>query len=191
PLQGMAAGFATIGRRAEIVFVTGVDAPLLHPALIRHVIASLRPGDDVALPQAHDFPHPLAAAYRAATIAPLIDALLAAESLGTRPLMQRCGVRRLDEAALLADPAVAALDPELLSLENLNEPAEYEAVHGRQPPAVSVDGRECRAAILAQAGAGPARINGHAVDDPEEPLVAGDVVLFASTQGSLRADIAR
>ena len=175
PLQGMAAGFAVIGGRAEVVFVTGVDAPLLHPALVRHVIASLQPGDDVALPQAHGFPHPLAAAYRAATIAPLIAALLAEDSLGTRPLMQRCRVRRLDQAALLADPAVAALDPELLSLENLNEPDEYEAACARPAPQVTVDGHgPIRAATLARAGGGPAVINGRRASDPQEPLAAGD-----------------
>jgi len=191
PLQGMAAGFAALGGRAEIVFVTGVDAPLLHPALVAHVIALLQPGDDIALPQAHGFPHPLAAAYRAATVAPLIEALLAEDSLGTRPLMRRCRVRRLDAAALLADPAVAAHDPRLDSLVNLNEPGEYEAARARPQPPVTVDGRECRAAILAHVGEGPARINGSRADDPEAPLAAGDVVAFASTRGSLRADSAR
>jgi molybdenum cofactor guanylyltransferase len=191
PLQGMAAGFSAIGDRADIVFVSGVDAPLLHPALVRHVIASLRPGDDVALPQAHGFPHPLAAAYRLATIGPLIDALLADDSLGTRPLMRRARVRRLDEAALLADPAVAALDPQLRSLENLNEPGEFEAARAGPLPVISVDGRERRAATLAQAGGGPGRINGHPVDDPQEPLVTGDVVVLAGIRGSSRADIAR
>ena len=191
PLQGMAAGLAALGDRAEIVFVTGVDAPLLHPALIRHVIVSLGDEDDVALPQAHAFPHPLAAAYRVATVAPLIDALLAEDVLGTRPLMRRARVRRLDEAALLADPAVAALDPHLQSLENLNEPGEYEAARARPLPAVSVDGRECRAATLRQAGDGPGRINGRPVDDPEAPLAAGDVVVLARTRGGSRADIAR
>ena len=184
PLQGIAAGLAALGGRAEIVFVTGVDAPLLHPALIRHVIASLRPEDDIALPRAHGFPQPLAAAYRVATVVPLIDALLAEDSLGTRPLMRRARVRRLDEAALLADPAVAALDPHLQSLENLNEPGEYEAARARPLPAVSVDGRECRAATLGQAGDGPGRINGRPVDDPEAPLAAGDVVVLARTRGS-------
>ncbi len=191
PLQGMAAGFAAIGDRADVVFVTGVDAPLLHPALVRHVIAALGAQDDVALPQAHGFPHPLAAAYRAATVAPLIDVLLAADSLGTRPLMTRCRVRRLDEAALLADPTVAALDPQLRSLENLNEPGEYAAAHAGPLPAISVDGRERRAATLAQAGDGPGRINGHPADDPQEPLVTGDVVVLASMRGSSRADSAR
>lgn len=177
PLQGMAAGFAAIGDRAEIVFVSGVDAPLLHPALIARVIASLHDGDDVALPQAHGFPHPLAAAYRAATVAPLIDALLAEGSLGTKPLMRRCRVRRLDEPALLADPAVAALDPELRSLDNLNDPAEYAAAHARPQPAVSIVGRgTIHAATLAHAGIGEALINGRPASDPQEPLAAGDVV---------------
>jgi molybdenum cofactor guanylyltransferase len=179
PLQAMAAGLQALGVRAEIVFVTGVDAPLLHPALVAHVLASLGPDDDVALPHAHGFPHPLAAAYRAATIAPLIEQLLAEDSLGTRPLMRRCRVRRLDEAALLADRAVAALDPQLLSLENLNEPADYAAAHARPEPPVTVEGcGAVHAATLARAGVGDvaALVNGRPATDPQEPLAAGDVV---------------
>ena len=185
PLQGMAAGLHAIGDRAQVVFVTGVDAPLLHPALVVRVIASLGPADDVALPQAHGHPHPLAAAYRAATVAPLIDELLAEDSLGTRPLMRRCRVRRLEAAALLADPAVAALDPELRSLENLNTPAEYAAARARPEPLVTVEGRGAlRAATLARAGAGPgAHINGRPAADPQEPLAAGDVVRIAGGHG--------
>ena len=182
PLQGMAAGFAAIGERAQVVFVTGVDAPLLHPALIAHVIASLRPGDDIALPQAHGHPHPLAAAYRAATVAPLIEQLLTEESLGTRALMGRCRVRRLDAAALLAAPAVAALDPELRSLDNLNDPAEYAAARARPEPLVTVEGRGALlAATLARAGIGDgaALVNDRPAADPQEPLAAGDVVRFA------------
>jgi len=180
PLQAMAAGLAALGDRAGVVFVTGVDAPLLHPALVRHVIASLGPDADVALPQAHGFAHPLAAAYRTATIAPLIDALLAEDRRGTRPLFERCRVRRLDEAALLADPAVAALDPRLDSLLNLNEPGEYVAARARPAPTVRVAGRGAvAAATLAAAGDGLATVNGRPATDPQEPLVAGDEVRFA------------
>ncbi len=180
PLQGIAAGLEAIGDRADAVFVCGVDAPLLHPALVRHVIASLADGDelDVALPQAHGFPHPLAAAYRT-TVARHLHDLLDEDRLGTRPLLQRCRVRRLDEAALLADRAVAQLDPELHSLANLNEPAEYDAARARPAPEVAVAGRgTVRAATLGAAGEGPATVNGRAVSDPEEPLVAGDEVTF-------------
>lgn len=183
PLQGMAAGFAAIAGRAEIVFVSGVDSPLLHPALVVCVIASLRPDDDVALPHAHGFAHPLAAAYRAATVAPLIGDLLAEDSLGTRPLMARCRVRRLDEAALLSDPALAALDPQLHSLDNLNEPSEYATAHARAEPAVNVAGRgTIRAATLGRAGAAQALINGRPASDPQEPLAAGDEVRLTGPQ---------
>ena len=185
PLQGIAAGLAAIGDRADVVFVTGVDAPLLHPALVRHVIASLRDEDDVALPHAHGFDHALAAAYRAATIAPLVDGLLAEDSLGTRPLMRRARVRRLDERALLSDPALAALDPELLSLENLNEPAEYAAALARPEPQVIVESRgPVRAATLARAAGifSAATINGRAATDPQEPLATGDVLWVSGSR---------
>jgi molybdopterin-guanine dinucleotide biosynthesis protein A len=178
PLEGIAAGLAAIGDRAGVVFVCAVDAPLLHPALVRHVLASLADDDEVALPQAHGFLHPLAAAYRT-TVAGHLHDLLRADQLGTRPLFARCRVRRLDEAALLADPAVAALDPELRSLLNLNEPSEYDAARARPAPEVTVTGRgNVRAATLAQAGEGPATVNDRTVSDPEEPLVAGDEVTF-------------
>lgn len=180
PLQGIAAGLAAVGGRADAVFVCGVDAPLLHPALIAAVISALADDEqiDVVLPVAHGFAHPLAAAYRTA-IADRLEDLLAHDILGTRPLMERCRVRRLDEAALLADPAVARLDPHLDSLLNLNEPAEYEAAHGRPPPRIEVVGRgHLRAATLGEAGVGGATINGRNASDPEEPLVTGDVVAF-------------
>jgi molybdenum cofactor guanylyltransferase len=183
PLEGIAAGLAAIGDRADVVFVCAVDAPLLHPALARHVIAALA-GDDyeVALPQAHGFPHPLAAAYRT-TVAHHLHDLLGEDRLGTRPLLARCRVRVLDEAALLADPAVAAVDPELHSLLNLNEPSEYDAARARPAPEVTVTGRgDVRAATLAAAGEGPATVNGRRASDPEEPLVAGDVVAFVMRQ---------
>lgn len=182
PLQGIAAGLAAVGERADAVFVCGVDAPLLHPALIAAVIAALAEDEqiDVALPVAHGFAHPLTAAYRSA-VAQRLDELLEQDVLGTRALMERCRVRRLDEAALLADPAVARHDPHLDSLLNLNEPAEYEAARARPAPPVTVVGRgDLRAATLGAAGEGGAMIDGRAVTDPDEPLAAGDVVAFVA-----------
>ena len=182
PLQGIAAGLDAIGDRADAAFVCGVDTPLLHPALARHVIAALA-GDEqaeIALPVAHGFPHPLCAAYRT-TVAQHVADLLAADRLGTRELLRRCRVTRLDERALLADADVAALDPRLESLLNLNEPDEYAAALARPAPVVRVAGRGIvHAATLAQAGAGRAILNGRSIDDPQEPLVAGDEVCFAA-----------
>jgi molybdopterin-guanine dinucleotide biosynthesis protein A len=193
PLQGIAAGVARIAGRAAIVYVTAVDAPLLHPAFVRHVVRSLGPDDDVALPRARGFAQPLAAAYRT-TIAPLLQALIERERLDTRALLAELRVHELDEPALLAGTDVATLDPALDSLLNLNEPGEYESARARPAPRVTVRGptdprpRAVRAATLAAAAAAAgvtlgsaivADLDGHGVvDDPHEPLVAGDAVTF-------------
>ena len=41
---------------------------------------------------------------------------------------------RLDDAALLADPVLAALDPELDSVLNVNTPGDYQAARGAPRP---------------------------------------------------------
>jgi molybdopterin-guanine dinucleotide biosynthesis protein A len=191
PLEGLAAGLAAVGDRAHVVYVSGVDAPLLHPAFVRRVLALLGPDADVALPRAHGFPQPLAAAYRTTVATPLRALLREDGQLSTGALLRRCRVAELDEAMLLADPDVAAFDPALDSLLNLNDPREYEAARRRPPPAVSVargDGSAplaIRAATLAAAAEAArvrlgdgvlATVNGRPADDPQEPLVAGDVV---------------
>jgi molybdenum cofactor guanylyltransferase len=202
PLQGIAAGLTRIGDRAALVYVTGVDAPLLHPAFVRHVVRSLGPEDDVALPHAHGFAQPLAAAYRTA-ILPRLQALIAQERLDTRSLLAQLRVRELDEAALLADADVAALDPALDSLLNLNEPGEYESARARAAPSIAVRvpadpcPRAVRAATLAGAAAAAgvalgsgviAHLDGHGVvDDPHAPLVAGDAVTFRIAHGARTA----
>jgi molybdopterin-guanine dinucleotide biosynthesis protein A len=197
PVQGIASGLDAIGDRAHAVYVSAVDAPLLHPAFVRHVLRSLRAGDDVALPRLDGFAQPLAAAYRA-TIAPHLHAQLRRDRRVTRSLfaLPAVHVRELDEHALRADPVLAALDPGLRSLLNLNEPGEYEAWRERPAPRVTVqlDGgsppRQVAAATLAQAAAAvgvalTARplatlADGRAIGDPLEPLVAGDVLTFRS-----------
>jgi molybdopterin-guanine dinucleotide biosynthesis protein A len=138
PLEGIAAGLAAIGGRAQVAYVSGVDAPLLHPAFVRRVLALLGPDADVALPRAHGFAQPLAAAYRTTVATPLRALLREDGKLGTGALLRRCRVTELDEAVLLADPDVAAFDPALDSLLNLNDPGEYEAACRRPPPAVRV-----------------------------------------------------
>ena len=197
PLQGIAAGLGALGDRAEVVYVSGVDAPLLHPAFVGHVINALRAADDVALPRAHGFAHPLAAAYRIAPVALTLKALLEHDDLGTAALLQRCTVRELDEAALLADPAISVFDPALDSLLNLNEPDEYERARARPAPQVTVRrwGRLrigldpigiCAATLGGAAGATGvtlggdvvALLNGSVAADPREPLVTGDAVSF-------------
>ncbi len=197
PLQGIASGLGLLGDRAAVVLVTGVDTPDLHPAFIRHVLCSLRAQDDVALPHVHGFAQPLAAAYRTATLARPLRDELAHDRLGTRTLLARLRVRALDERALLADPELARLDPDLRSVTNLNDPREYESARARRAPGVTIGrpgdprGLAATAATLRQAadragvalGAGVlATRNGEPIaTDPEEPLATGDTITFEST----------
>jgi molybdenum cofactor guanylyltransferase len=201
PLQALAAGLAAVDGRADVAFVSSTDAPLLHPAFVRRVVGALDGEHDVALPQAGGFPHPLAAAYRT-TLLHAVQELLAADRRRPAFLFEACRVRRLDEALLLADPAVAAFDPALDSVLNLNEPADYRAARARPAPEVAV---RCYGAVRRGSGAGRAPVvvqaatlagaaaavdlaldehvvaalNGDQITrDADEPLAAGDTVAF-------------
>jgi molybdopterin-guanine dinucleotide biosynthesis protein A len=199
PLQGLAAGLAALEGRAEVAYASSTDAPLLHPAFVRRIVGALDADLDVVLPRAGGFPHPLAAAYRT-SLRPLVERLLAADRLRPAFLFDECRVLRLDEDALLVDAALAAADPKLDSVLNLNEPADYEAARARPAPEIVVQ----RFGPLARnGGAGPvtlraatlgtaahaagvtldehvvAALNGDQISrDPELPLVAGDTVAF-------------
>src|SRR6266567_2015313 len=137
PLQGLATGLAATADRAVAAFVCSTDLPFLHPAFVRRVLRALSGGADVGLPIALDHPQPLAAAYRTA-LAPLAERLVAAQRLRPAFLFEECAVVRLDEAALRADPVLAALDPDLDSVININEPADYAAARSRIAPEVTV-----------------------------------------------------
>jgi molybdopterin-guanine dinucleotide biosynthesis protein A len=203
PLQGLAAGLAAVGDRATLAFVSSTDVPLLHPRFVRTVLAAVGDDADVALPHVGGFPHPLSAAYRIALVEE-VERLIAQDRLRPAFLFEACRVHRLDAAALLADPALAALDPQLDSVLNLNEPEDYEAARARPAPEVTVrrfgvlrrmgngapDPALVRAATLAEAAAATglaldehvvAALNGDQITrDPAVPLVAGDTVAFLS-----------
>jgi molybdenum cofactor guanylyltransferase len=202
PLQGLAAGLEALGDRATLAYVSSTDVPLLHPRFIRTVLAAVGE-DDVALPHVGGYPQPLSAAYRVGLSA-VVERLIAEDRMRPAFLFEACRVRRLDAAALLADPALAALDPALDSVLNLNEPGDYEAARERPAPEVTVrrfgvlrrmgngapDPALVRAATLGEAAAAVglaldehvvAALNGDQITrDPEVPLVAGDTVAFLS-----------
>ena len=205
PVQGLAAGLAAVGGRAEIAFVAATDLPFLHPAFVGRVLRAAADGVDVALPLAHGHPQPLAAAYRTA-LAAVAARLVARRQLRPAFLFGQCEVARLDEGTLRADPVLAALDPALDSVVNVNTPAEYQRARTRPAPEVTVrlsphigDGhgpRLARAATVAGAAAaaglawGPdvvASLNrGQATGDGEAPLAAGDDVLFLPIAAAAR-----
>jgi molybdopterin-guanine dinucleotide biosynthesis protein A len=203
PVQGLAAGLGALSGRAQAAFVSGTDMPFLHPAFVRRVLAVAAEGADVALPVARGHAQPLAAAYRVA-LAPLAADLVARRRLRPAFLFEACAVTRLDEAALRADPVLAALDPGLDSLVNINEPAGYRAARARPAPEVTVH----RHGALASGHAGPERGHaatvaaaaaatgmafdgrvvavlgtGLATTDGQMPLAAGDTVSFRPVTG--------
>ena len=204
PLQGLAAGLAAVAGEAELAYVSSTDVPLLHPAFVRAVVRRANgaaSGDpvDVALPVVHGFRHPLAAAYRTSLLR-AVEELIAAERMRPAFLFEQSRVRELSEDELLADSALAAADPELLSVLNLNEPDDYERARARAAPSVTVRrfgtlatslGREpiaIRAATLEAAAQAAgvaldrhvvAAVNGDQITrDPELPLAGGDEVAF-------------
>jgi molybdopterin-guanine dinucleotide biosynthesis protein A len=201
PLQGLQSGLAAARAHAPVAYASSTDVPLLHPRFVHRVVAAVDDGTDVALPQIHGFPQPLAAAYRTELVE-VVARLIAEDRMRPAFLFDACRTTRLDADALLLDPALAALDPELDSVLNLNEPADYDAARARPAPEVIVrvfgalrraagasgDPVLVPAATLAEAAAAiglaldghvVAALNGdQIVRDGETPLVAGDAVSF-------------
>lgn len=188
PMQGLAAGLAALADRADAAFACSTDLPFLHPAFVRRVLLGLTGDVDVALPVAHGFRQPLAAAYRT-RLAGLVTDLLARGDDRPGMLFRHCEVARLDDAALLADAALARYDPDLDSVLNVNTPGDYAAACDREPPEVLVDGHPVRAATVGAAARAVGRdrpavvtVNGDRVPtDGRFPLVAGDRVAFLAS----------
>lgn len=126
PLEGLAAGLHALRGEADVAYASSTDVPLLQPVFVRRVLAALRDGDDAAVPRTHGHRQPLAAAYRIAVV-DVLDGLLARDALKLGQLLDHCRTRFLDEAELLADRRLAAADPQLRSLANVNDPASYRA----------------------------------------------------------------
>jgi molybdopterin-guanine dinucleotide biosynthesis protein A len=203
PVQGIAAGLAALTGQAEIAFVSSTDMPFLHPAFIRLVLRVLQEErKDVALPVARGYPQPLAAGYRT-SLAATAERLVKEDRLRPAFLFDECAVIRLDDARLRQDPVLAALDPELDSVLNVNEPADYQEARARPAPEVTVrlfgtlvsagqprGPRTVRATTVRAAadGAGltfdrhvTAALNGdQIIRDGATPLATGDTVFFLS-----------
>src|SRR5271169_1696571 len=149
PVQGLAAGLDALLDRADVAFVSSTDMPFLHPAFVRRVLRAVHEGADVGLPVARGYPQPLAAAYRT-KLAPLAKRLVQADRLRPAFLFGECVVSRLDEADLRDDPVLAALDPGLDSVVNVNEPGDYRTARSQPGPEITVQ----RFGVLAAGGPG-------------------------------------
>jgi molybdenum cofactor guanylyltransferase len=200
PVQGIAAGLGALADQASVAFVSSTDLPFLHPAFVRRVVRAAADGADVGLPVARGFRQPLAASYRT-TLAPTAARLVRDGRLKPAFLFEECMVAMLNEAALRADPVLAALDPALESVVNVNEPADYQAARAQPAPEVTIqrfgvlaDGRrgpeQVRAATLVEAATAAgvalgrhvtAALNGDQITrDGQTPLATGDTVFFLS-----------
>ena len=154
------------------------------------------------LPVARGYQQPLAAAYRT-SLAELAERLVKEDRLRPAFLFKECTVTRLDDAALLADQVLAARDPDLDSVLNVNTPDDYQAARQRPAPEVTVQlfgalikaGRQAgplpvRAATVGAAADAvglpfdrhvTAALNGDQITrDALVPLAAGDTVFFMS-----------
>ncbi len=199
PLQGLAAGLAAIDNRAAVAYVSSTDVPLLHPAFVRRVIGAFSDDVDVVLPEIGGYRQPLAAAYRVGLLDD-VEELVAADRLKPAFLFERCRVLRLSDAEMLRDRALARLDPELGSVSNLNEPADYERARALPAPEILVERfgtlaprsgprrKTVRGWTLGQVadviGLGldehvVAALNGDQITrEPQLPLAAGDTIAF-------------
>jgi molybdopterin-guanine dinucleotide biosynthesis protein A len=161
PVQGIAAGLAALaelgglgGSRGQVkaAFVSATDLPFLHPAFIRCVLGALtEDGADVALPVAGGYRQPLAAGYRV-SLAEKVERLVSADRLRPAFLFDECVVTTIDEARLRRDPLLAAFDPELDSVRNVNSPADYRAARALPAPEVTVRVASSLAAAAGHAG---------------------------------------
>jgi len=204
PVQGIAAGLSALNGHALTAFVCSTDLPFLHPAFVRRVLRVLdeRADIDVVLPVARGYPQPLAAGYRV-SLADIAERLVKEDRLRPAFLFEECGVARLDDDALRQDPVLAALDPELDSVLNINTPAAYQDARARPEPEVTIQlfgtlargdnsrgPRALRAGTVEAAARAvgltfdrhvTAALNGDQITrDGTAPLATGDIVYFMS-----------
>ena len=117
PLEGLRAGLKALPEDVEAAYVTSCDVPLLVPGFVEHMVRLL--GDhDISVIEIDGFTHPLSAVYRRRTLG-AVEALLAADRLRPAYLFEAVSTRRVQPAEM------AAVDPQLLTLRNLNTPEDY------------------------------------------------------------------
>src|SRR5215475_14326047 len=117
PLEGLRAGLKGLPDGVEIAYVTSCDVPLLVPQFVTRMVELL--GDhDIAVMEIDGFAHPLSAVYRRSTL-PHAEALLDADRRRMIFLFEAVKTRRVQTSEM------TPVDPELLTLQNLNTPQDY------------------------------------------------------------------
>jgi molybdenum cofactor guanylyltransferase len=117
PVSGIYHGLKASTR--EICFVTSCDAPFLNLSLVSHLLSQIS-DFDVVVPFWQERFQPLHAVYRS-SVAPLLKDQLERGELRPIFLYDKVRTRKIDECE------IRRLDPEGLSLLNMNSPADYDA----------------------------------------------------------------
>jgi len=134
PLGGLAAGMAALRGRADAVYASSCDVPLLKAEFVRAMLDALGT-HELAIPRDGQFHHPLAAVYRM-SLEVRVGLLIAEGRLRTSFLVQESNACLVDVAEL------RAVDPTLNSLRNTNTPEEFrEALLAAGLPADSCEER--------------------------------------------------
>lgn len=120
PLEGLRAGLQALPDTVDVAYVTSCDVPLLVPEFVRRMI-DLTSGSDIAVVDLDGFAQPLSAVYRRRTVLPAAEALLAADRRRLVFLFETTNTRRV------LPSEVADVDPQLLTLRNLNTPEDYQS----------------------------------------------------------------
>jgi molybdenum cofactor guanylyltransferase len=118
PLEGLRAGLKALPETVDAAYVTSCDVPLLVPAFVGRMI-DLLADYEIAVMEIDGFAHPLSAVYRRRTL-PHVEQLLSADRLRPVFLYEAVRTRRVQPSEM------AAVDPQLLTLRNLNTPQDYE-----------------------------------------------------------------
>jgi molybdenum cofactor guanylyltransferase len=117
PLEGLRAGLKALPDHVDGAYVTSCDVPLLVPGFVARMFELLGE-NDIAVVEIDGFPHPLSAVYRRRTL-PHIEALLAKDRLRPAFLFEAVPTRKVKVEEL------KDVDPELLTLRNLNTREDY------------------------------------------------------------------
>lgn len=126
PLVGLLAAFDALEGECDAVFVCACDQPLITGEFVKQFVGLLE--DNQAVVIEHDKRlHPLTAVYRL-SMRLLLAEMVAAGKLRARDFSERCG------AVILQSSRFSEVDPELMSLWNINDPQAYERLRKRLGP---------------------------------------------------------
>jgi molybdenum cofactor guanylyltransferase len=118
PLEGLRAGLKALPETIDAAYVTSCDVPLLVPAFVERMIELLA-DHEISVMEIDGFAHPLSAVYRRRTLTH-VEALLAADRLRPVFLFDAVKTRRVQPTEM------ASVDPQLVTLRNLNTPQDYD-----------------------------------------------------------------